>query len=83
MKNYRKVMAALVLALLLSTPVFAGVIHTGEGEAPPPPPPANGEMHTGATNGVIQTGEAEATPEATNAVTEITLNLLHSVLSLF
>lgn len=82
MKIYRKAVAALVLALVFSMPVFAGEMHTGVTE-PPPPPPASGEIQTAATNGVVQTGEAESAPEATDIVTEITLNLLQTALSLF
>jgi hypothetical protein len=82
MRNYRNAVAALVLALVLSTSAFAGEIHTGV--APPPPPvTTNGEIHTDATGGEIQTGEAVSTPEATDTIMEAALNLLQSLLTLF
>jgi hypothetical protein len=40
-------------------------------------------MHTGATGGEMQTGEAASTPGAADTVTEIALNLLQSVFTLF
>jgi len=91
MKNYRKVAAALTLALVLSASTFAGVIQTGVTD-PPPPPAASGEIHTGATDGgiqtgakdgVMQTGAAASTPQATDSVTEIALGLLQSLMNLF
>jgi hypothetical protein len=82
MRNYRKVVATLVLALTLSMSAFAGEIHTNV-TSPTPTPAANGEMHTGVTNGEIQTGEAVSTPEATDIMTEAALNLLQSLLTLF
>lgn len=77
MKYYRNAVAALMLALMLSTSAFAGEMHTG---LTPPPPTANGVMQTGATNGEIHTGVAASSP--TDTVTETALNLLQSLLSL-
>jgi hypothetical protein len=84
MRNGRNAIAALVLALLLSTPTFAGIM-TGEvsSPAPTPTPAVAGSMTTEMTDGGMQTGEAASTPEATDTVTEIALNLLQSVLTLF
>jgi hypothetical protein len=74
MKNYRNALAALVLAIVFSTSAFAGdgVIYTEK--TPPPPPPAQAE-------GVIYTDIAAPVPEE-DALTEIALTLLQSVLSL-
>jgi len=71
MKNCRKVLAALVLALLFSTSVFAGEMHTGRTSQPP-------EQRAG----VIHTGKAAPTPE-TDTVTRLALSLLQNLLPLF
>ena len=86
MQNLRTLCAAVVLALALAAPAFAGNIHTGVASPPPPPQPAS--MTVGQTgseaNGTIHTGmaESESEPEA-DTVAEIALTLLQSVLSLF
>jgi hypothetical protein len=77
MKNYRKAITALVFALVLSAPAFAGEIHTGLTATPPP---VTGEMHTGATDGEIHTGKDSSTPR--DIATGIALDLLQSLLSL-
>ena len=73
MKNYRNALAALVLAIVFSTSAFAGdgVIYTEK--TPPPPPPQ--------ATGVIYTEITSPAPEE-DALTEIALTLLQSVLSL-
>ncbi len=74
MKSYQNAIAALVLAIVFSTSAFAGdgIIWTDRTPPPPPPPQANG---------VIYTDIAAPAPEA-DALTEIALTLLQSVLSL-
>lgn len=74
MKSYRNALAALVLAFVFSTSAFAGdgVIYTEK--TPPPPPPQ--------ATGVIYTEIAAPAPEEEDALTEIALTLLQSVLSL-
>ena len=84
MKSYRNAVAALLLALVLTTSAFAGEMHTGITDPnPQPTPTANGEMQTGATDDEIHTGVAPSTPEATDTVTGVALNLLQGVFSLF
>lgn len=84
MKSYRNAVAALVLALMLSTSAFAGVIQTGvTSPNPQPTPAASSTTETATTDGVIQTGVAASTPEAPDTLTGIALNLLQSVFSLF
>ncbi|MBV9925644.1 MAG: hypothetical protein JOZ96_11555 [Acidobacteria bacterium] len=82
MKDLRRLFGAVVFALALTIPAFAGDIQTGV--APPSQPAqtatANGDIQTGVT-GQEETGSSEAT--ATGSATEIALNLLQSVLSLF
>jgi hypothetical protein len=72
MKNYRKFVAALVLALVLSVPAFAGEIHTDVTSSPPAPIAASGEIHT---------GKDSSTPKA-DITTGLALELLQSLLSL-
>jgi hypothetical protein len=72
MKNYRKAVAALVFALVLSASAFAGEIHTDVTSSPPAPTAMVGEMHT---------GKAASTPK-TDITTGIALDLLQSLLSL-
>ena len=74
MKSYRNALAALVLAVVFSTFAYAGdgVIYTERTPPPPPPPQATG---------VIYTEIATPAPES-DALTEIALTLLQSVLSL-
>ncbi len=79
MKSYRNATAALLLALVLSTSAFAGIIQTGV-TAPDPQPTPTASC---TADGVMQAGEAASTSEATDRVTGIALNLLQSVLSLF
>ncbi len=66
-------MAALVLAFVFSTPALAGegIMHTDK--TPPPPPPQ--------ADSVIWTDNAEPAP-GSDALTEITLSLLQTLLPL-
>jgi hypothetical protein len=78
MKTLRRLCAVFVLTLTLALSAFAGQIETGI--APPSPPPdvaATGQIETGVT-GDISTGDTAIEP-----ATEIALNLLQSLLSLF
>ena len=83
MKTLRQLCIALAFTLALTLPAFAGEISTTV--APPQPAQtatamAGGEISTGVT-GQEETDSSEAT--ATGSATEIALNLLQSVLSLF
>lgn len=75
MKSYRNALAALVLAFVFSTSAYAGegVIHTDRTPPPPPPPLAEGVIHTDI---------AAPTSEEENILTEITLNLLQTLIPL-
>lgn len=88
MKTLRRLCAVFVLTLTLSLSVFAGDMETGIA-APPSPPDSQamtagqmdttvaGQMDTGVT-GDMSTGVA-----ATDPATEVALNLLQNLLSLF
>lgn len=84
MRNLRRLSGAVVFTLALAVPALAGDIQTTV-TSPPPAQPSQ----TAAPNGDIQTtvaGQAETdSSEATAAgsATEVALNLLQSVLSLF
>jgi hypothetical protein len=74
MKSYRNAIAALVLAFVFSTSAFAdGILHTER--TPPPPPP------TPQATGILHTEIAAPAPE-TDALTEITLSLLQTLIPL-
>jgi hypothetical protein len=74
MKSYRNAIAALVLTFVFSTSTFAeGLIHT---DRTPPPPPST------QTEGVILTGAVSHEPEEEDTLTEITLSLLQTLVSL-
>lgn len=76
MKNYKKAVSALILALILSTSVLAddGVMWTGKTPPPPPPPPTQ-------TEGVMWTGTAEPVQKE-DIVTEIVFSLLQTLVPL-
>ena len=84
MKTLRQLCVASVFIFALAVPAFAGEIQIGVAPPPPSQPAqtatANGEIQIGLT-GQEETGSGEAT--ATDSATEIALNLLQSVLSLF
>lgn len=73
MKNCRKVLTALMFALLLSTSALAGEMQTGITSQPPPPEQRTGEMHT---------DKAAITLE-TDTVTRLALGLLQNLLPMF
>jgi hypothetical protein len=80
MKNLRQLCAAVVLTFVLTLSVPAGQITTGITD--PPPPPASTTI-----DGQITTGTAEPMQtggdEGLAPVTQIALNVLQSMLSLF
>jgi hypothetical protein len=80
MKTLRQLLVASVVTFVLTMPAFAGQMDTMV--APPPPQAAvtEGQIDT-TVAGQIETPSGEAT--ATDSATEIALNLLQSVLSLF
>ncbi len=83
MKNLRQFCGALVFTLALTIPAFAGDIQTGITTPPSQPAQAattKGDIQNTIT-GQAETGSSEAT--AVDSATEIALNLLQSVLSLF
>ena len=83
MKNSGRLFCAVVFTLALTIPAFAGDMQTTVTSPPPAQPQTatlNGDIQTGVT-GQEETGSSEAT--ATGSATEIALNLLQSVLSLF
>ena len=80
MKNCRKAVAALALALLFSTSAFAGEMHA---DGSPVPPTANNTTQTATTDGEMHTDEAASTAVATDTMTESALNLLQNLLTLF
>lgn len=83
MKCLRRFCCASVLTFAFTLSSFAGDIHTGAVQPPPPPdPPA---MSTGDINcGVIQTNENSISEIASvDPMTELTLNILQSVMALF
>jgi hypothetical protein len=67
----RKTLQASLLITVLAFPALAGDIQNGITE--PPPPPQSGQNMQ----------EAKTVAQETQTLTEITLNLLQSVLSLF
>lgn len=74
MKSSRRYFGVVVLILILTTPMFAGDIHTMNPSPPPSAPTATeGDMHTGVP-GEISTG---------GSVTDAALALIESLLSLF
>lgn len=77
MKNLQRVFVAVLLALMLTLPAFAGQIETPL--APPSSLTTQGDIST-PNAGNISTISSGAT--AANSVTEIALNLLGSVLAL-
>jgi hypothetical protein len=84
MKSLRRLSVALVFALTLTFPAFAGEIDTPVA----PPPPSQAQTAT-ANAGDIQTplagqaGTSGGEVSATGSATAAALNLLQSVLSLF
>ena len=83
MKTLRQLCLAGVFTLALTTSTFAGEIEITKTSPPPSQPQTatpNGVIEIGLT-GQEETGSGEVS--ATDSATEIALNLLQSVLSLF
>jgi hypothetical protein len=81
MRRLRRIFLASLFTFALVSPALAGQIEIGY--QPPPPAQtvtANGGIQTGVT-GQMDTGSGETT--TADSATEIVLNLLQSVLSLF
>ncbi len=74
-----KALRALMLILALSICTYAG--NMGSGIVDPPPPPAS-TMTAQGTSADDGTGQIQTTAADTDSLTEITLSLLQSVLSL-
>ncbi|HEY9285709.1 MAG TPA: hypothetical protein VIP46_19825 [Pyrinomonadaceae bacterium] len=88
MKNYRNVIAALALALVLLTPAHAGdgIMHTGVVAPTPTPTPVTDGFtdETSDGRGIMHTGAAEPAPPATDImIAEAAAILARSVLALF
>ena len=81
MKNYRNAVAALVLALALTTPASAGIIYTVK-PSPSPTPTTTSATQAGTTDGIIYTGAAESASGATDSVMGVALSLLQNLLTL-
>ncbi len=85
MRNYRKAIRALTLALVLAVPASAGIMHTDKASPTPTPVPAAAAMTTDAADGegIIHSDLTSPTSDASDVVAEIALSLLQSVLTLF
>ncbi len=83
MKTLRQLCVASVFVFALAVPAFAGQIDTGS--PTPPPQPAQSATAQGEIQTTVTGQEERSSGEATAAdpATEIVLNLLQSVLSLF
>ena len=80
MKKLMHLCAAAVFTLVLTTATLWGDISTGGKTAPPPPPPASSAIACGE----IQTEQDIQNPEAMNdSVTDLALNLLYIMLTVF
>lgn len=78
-----KALRALILVLALSVCTYAGNMGNGVATPPPPPPTAPSSATTApGASADDSTGQIETDATATDSFTEITLNLLQSVLSL-
>lgn len=80
MKSLRRFSITLVFTFALSLSASAGEISTTIAQPPTQLATTGGEMDTGIT-GQIDTSSSEAT--VNDSMTEVALNLLRSVLSLF
>lgn len=81
MKQLRQLCAIAVLTFVLASSALAGDIQCGD-VPPPPVPPASAMGDT--SNGITAINGASSTEDAfVDPVTEFTLNMLQSALSLF
>jgi hypothetical protein len=79
MKNLRRLSIAVAFTFALAIPAFAGGIET---TLVPPPPTAPAHITQGEIETTV-TGQEEETAAATDSATQVALNILQSVLSLF
>jgi hypothetical protein len=80
MKCLHRFCFASVLTFALTVSTFAGDIHTGAVPPPPDPIVSTGDIECG----VIQTNENSMSETASvDPMTELTLNILQSVMALF
>ncbi len=79
MRKLRQLSMAVLLALMLGVPAFAGIIDGPPAPAPPPPPASAMAM------GIVDTPPSDPQPAtpATDPLVDIALNLLQGALSLF
>jgi hypothetical protein len=75
MKRLQQISMAVVLTLMLTTGVFAGIIHT-----PEPPPPPNSNLAHSSTTTESDTSYRQTTQDS---IQSVTLNLLQTMLSVF
>ena len=77
MRKIRQLIIAVLLALMLGAPAFAGIVDCPP--EPPPPPPSAMAM------GIVDTPPSDAVPvtPATDPLVDVALNLLQGALSLF
>lgn len=98
MKTFKNCCFAVVLTFVLALSASAGNMHTLVADAPPPPPSTtDGNIHTLAADGEISTtvagqmdtgvaGQIDTTSSVASPIdplTQMTLTLFQSVLSLF
>lgn len=87
MRNYRNAITALTLALVLTMPAFAGIMHTEKASPTPTPVPAAANTMTtdsADSKSIIHTDAAVSAPSATGtAIAEVVAVLARSVLTLF
>ncbi len=78
MRKLRQLSMAVLLALMLGVPAFAGIIDGPPAPAPPPPASAM-------AMGIVDTPPSDALPvtPATDPLVDVALNLLQGALSLF
>lgn len=82
MKHLRQLCATVVLSFVLVSYSFAGEMATGD--VPPPPPPQTTLMTSDTSTEVTATNDRSSTETTFVApVTEFSLDILQSVLSLF
>jgi hypothetical protein len=82
MKHPRQLCVIVVLTFVLASSAFAGQIDCGD--FPPPPPNPSASVMGDIQSGFMATNETSGTETAfIDPVTDVTLNILQSVLSIF
>lgn len=80
MKKLKQLSMAVVVTLMLGVPAFAGEIEIGKTSSPPPP----ADSSSTTTPGEIQIpGNTGAPTASSDSMTELAMNLLQTVLSIF